>query len=241
MLMIKPRQVLLAFVLLAAAAGAQAHQIWIEQDATGARLYLGEFADNLRESSPGMLDKFVQPTASLITAKCEQPAALSKQANSFAIAARAIPGESLVAQELGYPSWERKQGEKVERHVWVPAARWVGDFAARTPHLTLDLVPTGQPGQFQVFYKGQPLPEAKVDVVAASGWSREVQADKSGLISVALPWKSAYALEAKHTDKSGFERAGQKFDVGVFVTTLSFSLPQGLESPPPPPAATPAK
>lgn len=241
MLSINKHKALLATVLLAAAAGAQAHQIWIEQDAAGARLYLGEFADNLRESSPGMLDKFVQPTASLITAKGEQPAALSKQANGFAIAARAIPGESLIAQELAYPSWERKQGDKIERHVWVPAARWVGDFAARAPQLTLDLVPTGQPGQFQVFYKGQPLPEAKVEVVAASGWSREVQADKSGVLSVGLPWKSAYALEAKHTDKGGVERAGQKFDVGVYVTTLSFSLPQGLESPPPPPAATPAK
>lgn len=239
MLMIKLRKALLGSLLLAAAAGAQAHQIWIEQDATGARLYLGEFADNLRERSPGMLDKFVQPTASLITAKGERPAALGKQTNSFVIAARAIPGESLIAQELGYPAWERKQGDRIERHVWVPAARWVGDFAARTPQLSLDLVPTGQPGQFQVFYKGQPLPEAKVDVVAASGWSREVQADKNGLISVALPWKSAYVLEAKHTDKGGVERAGQKFDVGIYVTTLSFSLPQGLESPPPPPAATP--
>ncbi|WP_349743053.1 DUF4198 domain-containing protein [Roseateles cavernae] len=241
MLMIKSHQALLATVLLAAAAGAQAHQIWIEQDAAGARLYLGEFGDNLRETSPGMLDKFTQTSATLLTAKGEQAVALDKQASGFVIKTRAIAGESIVGQELGFPSWERKQGDKVERHVWVPAARWVGDFAARAPQLTLDLVPTGQPGQFQVFYKGQPLPEAKVEVVAASGWSREVQADKSGLISVALPWKSAYALEAKHTDKGGVERAGQKFDVGVYVTTLSFSLPQGLESPPPPPAATPAK
>lgn len=240
MLMIKSCQALLATVLLAAAAGAQAHQIWIEQDAAGARLYLGEFGDNLRETSPGMLDKFTQTSAKLLTAKGEQAVALDKQASGFVIKTRAIAGESIVGQELGFPSWERKQGDKIERHVWVPAARWVGDFAARAPLLTLDLVPTGQPGQFQVFYKGQPLPEAKVEVVAASGWSREVHADKSGLISVGLPWKSAYALEAKHTDKGGVERAGQKFDVGVYVTTLSFSLPQGLE-PPPPPTATPGK
>jgi hypothetical protein len=239
-MLIKSKSLLLA-LLLATGSGAQAHQIWIEQDEAGARLYLGEFADNLRETSPGMLDKFVQPSARLITAKGDEVATLDKQAGGFVIGARAVTGESLIAQELGHPPWERKQGDKVERHVWVPAARWVGDFASRAPKLTLDLVPTGQAGRFQVFYKGLPLPEAKVDVVAASGWSREVQADKSGMLRVGLPWKSAYVLEVKHTDKGGVERAGQTFDVGLYVTTLSFVLPHGLEAPPQPPAAIPAK
>jgi hypothetical protein len=239
--MLNKSKPMLVALLLAAGSGVQAHQIWIEQDEAGARLYLGEFADNLRETSPGMLDKFVQPSASLLTAKGEQAATLDKQAGGFAVGARAVSGESLIAQELGYPSWERKQGDKVERHVWVPAARWVGDFVSRAPKLTLDLVPTGQAGQFQAFYKGLPLPEAKVDVVAASGWSREVQADKGGVLSVGLPWKSAYVLEVKHTDKGGVERAGQKFDVGLYVTTLSFVLSHGLQAPPQPPAAAPAK
>jgi hypothetical protein len=239
-IMKKTIPLLAALCLLAATSAAQAHQIWIEQDASGARLYLGEFGDNLRETSPGLLDKFSQTSASLLGPQGERPAPLAKAAQAINIAGRAAAGESIVAQELGYPAWERKQGDKPERHVWVPAARWVSDFAARPPQLTLDLVPQGQPGHFQVFYKGQPLPEAKVEVVAASGWSRTVRADKRGLLAVGLPWKSLYALEVKHTDKGGVERAGQNFDVGLYVTTLSFSLPQGLESPPPPPAAAPA-
>lgn len=226
-------------LLLALAAPAQAHQIWIEQDAGGARLLLGEFAENLRETSPGMLDKFVQPSATLLGAQGGSPATLSKQAAGFAIGARAAAGESLVAQESGYPSWERKQGDKTERHVWVPAARWVPDFTARRPQLNLDLVPTGKADEFQVFYKGQPLPEAKIEVVAASGWSRELKADKSGRFSVGLPWKGLYALEVQHTDKGGVERAGQAYDVGMYVTTLSFSLSQGMDAPPSPPPAKP--
>ncbi|OYU27560.1 MAG: cobalt ABC transporter substrate-binding protein [Burkholderiales bacterium PBB2] len=231
----------LAALLAFTALQSQAHQIWIEQDASGARVHLGEFADNLRESSPGMLDKFNQLSARVVTAQGERAVELSKQANAFALAARASTGESLIAQELGYPSWERKQGEKIERHVWLPAARWVGDLAARQPSLSLDLVPTGKANEFQVFFKGQPLPEAKVEVVAASGWSRAVQADTTGRLSITLPWKSAYALEVKHTDHSGGERAGQKFDVGQYVTTLSFSLAQGLAPLPLPAPGTPAK
>lgn len=231
----------LAALLAFTALQSQAHQIWIEQDASGARVHLGEFADNLRETSPGMLDKFNQLSARVVTAQGERAVELSKQANAFALAARASTDESLIAQELGYPSWEHKQGEKTERHVWLPAARWVGDLAARQPSLSLDLVPTGKANEFQVFFKGQPLPEAKVEVVAASGWSRAVQADTTGRLSITLPWKSAYALEVKHTDRSGGERAGQKFDVGQYVTTLSFSLAQGLAPLPLPASGTPAK
>jgi uncharacterized GH25 family protein len=240
-MLIKKTLLLPLSLLTALLAGpAQAHQIWIEQDGAGARLYLGEFGDNLRETSPGLLDKFSQPSARLITRGGEQEAKLAKQGNAFAIEARAVAGESIVAQESGYPGWERKQGDKVERHVWMPAARWVSDFAARQPVLALDLVPAGKAGEFQIFYQGQPLPEAKVQVVAASGWARELQADKEGRFTVSLPWKSAYALEAKHSDKRGGQRAGQAWDVGHFVTTLSFSLAQGLEAPPAPAPAAPA-
>lgn len=238
--MLKNKLLLLPLALLLAAK-AQAHQIWIEQDAAGARLYLGEFGDNLRETSPGMLDKFVQPAATLITAKGDLPAPLAKRANAFGIDARAIAGESILVQESGYPGWERKQGDKLERHVWIPAARWISDFVARPPKLALDLVPTGKAGEFRVFYKQQPLPEAKVQVVAAFGWGRELQADKSGVFSVSLPWKGAYALEVKHTDKSGGQRDGQAWDVGMFVTTLSFNVVQGMEAPPLPPPAKPTQ
>lgn len=233
-------KLLLLPVLLWMAAQAQAHQIWIEQDLNGARLYLGEFGENLRETSPGMLDKFVQPSATLLTAKGDIPAPLSKRANAFGIDGRAISGESLIAQENAYPGWERKQGDKVERHIWIPSARWISDFVARPARLTLDLVPTGKPGQFQAFYKQQALPEAKVQVVTASGWGREFVADKSGLLQLSLPWKGSYVLELKHTDKQGGERNGQAWDVAQFVTTLAFSLNQGLEPLPLPPPAKPS-
>jgi len=234
---------------LLCAAGAQAHQIWIEQDAHSAQLYLGEFADNLRETSPGLLDKFVAPKASLIKAQTEQALSLSKQAGQFVLDGHAKADESLLAEETAYPSWQQQRGTQRLRHVWIPAARWVGDFSARAPKLTLDLVPSGQRGDFQVFYQGQPLPEAKVSVVAASGWARELKADRNGRFSVALPWQSAYALEVKHSDPRPGERqlpgqAGvEHYDVALHVTTLSFSLAAGLPAPPPPAPspATPAK
>ena len=49
----------LATLLLASLGTAQAHQVWLENDGGQAQLFFGEFNDNLRETSPGALDKFL--------------------------------------------------------------------------------------------------------------------------------------------------------------------------------------
>jgi len=149
------RQSIRAFALalaFIAPASAHAHQIWIEQDAKGAKLYFGEFAENLREVSPGLLDKFVQLTGRLVSAKGESPVALSKAANAFSLASRAGKGESLIAEETSYPAFENKKDGKTTRAVWTPAARYIADFSAQAFQLALDVVPTGKPGEFQVVY-----------------------------------------------------------------------------------------
>lgn len=48
---------LAAFLSLSFIAAAAAHQIWLERDGEGMRIYYGEFDENLREASPGLLDR----------------------------------------------------------------------------------------------------------------------------------------------------------------------------------------
>lgn len=239
-----------AIALAAATLAAQAHHVWIEQDAKGATLYFGEFGDNLREASPGLLDKFVKPTAQRLSAKGEQDLAPAKGAGGFALGARAAKGESIVAEEATYPISESKQGDKVTRGLYQPAARLVTDFSAQKSKLTLDLVPTGKSGkdgvEFQAFYKGQPLPKGKVELVSSSGWAQGHQTDADGKLSVKLPWKGTYVLELSHRDTAGGERAGQdgkgeKWDRASYVTSLTVMRADGLPSLPTPPAAAPNK
>ncbi len=236
--------VFLVMTLLAAltVGRAAAHHIWIEQDDKEARLFFGEFNDNLREASPGLLDRFVRPTATHISGTNATSLRVEKSANAYVLSGRAVtPGDSIVAEEARYPIMERKSGEQVTRTVWTPAARYITDFAARTATLTLDIVPGGDPGVFKLSYKGQPLPKAKVEVIALSGWARQVTTDAQGEFRIAFPWKGLYAIEVRHTDRTPGERDGQKYDVASFVTTLTFIQPAGLESPPAPPAAPPNK
>jgi uncharacterized GH25 family protein len=223
----------IAAALAMVAAQAAAHHVWIEQDGQGARLHFGEFADNVREVSPGLLDKFMQARAKLVSADGEQALTVQKTSAAFAIPATAGKGESIVA-EADYPAYDKKDAGQTLRGVWIPAARYVADFSAQTPTLVLDVVPTGKEGEFQIFYRGQPLPEVSVSAIAASGWSRDGQTDAQGRVSFNLPWQGAYGIEVKHNDKTPGERAGEKYDIASYVTTLSFVQPDGLVSPPAP-------
>jgi len=233
-----------ALLCSAALAGtAQAHQVWLEQTPATAQLYFGEFNENLREVSPGLLDRFVQPTATLVTARGEQPLKADKAANGFVLSARAGAGESIVAQDAGYPVRERKEGDKVIRTAWTPAARLLGagSTAALAPRLALDIVPTGRAGEYQVVYAGRPLPKAKVGVAVQSGWGRELHTDDQGIVRLAQPWQGTYVLEVHHVDKTPGERNGKPYDIASYVTTLSLTQTDGLAALPAAPAAAPNK
>jgi uncharacterized GH25 family protein len=255
-----------AVALLFLTSPAFGHQIWVEQDTKGARLYFGEFGENLREVLPGLLDKFGAPTAVVVSSSGERAATVTKEAAAFALAGRAGKGESIVVEDPGYPVIERDGaraakgeqsgaakanaaaaggGAKKSRMVWTPAARYIEDFSAQPARLTLDVVPTGKPGAFQVLFRQQPLPKAKVTVVAASGWERALETDEQGRLEIALPWKSRYLVAVRHEEAKPGTRKGkagdEPYDTAAFATTLSFASRAGLAAPPAPVPATPNK
>lgn len=223
---------------------AQAHHVWIEQDAKEAKLYFGEFGDNLRETSPGLLDRFVRPVAGKISNGALQAVAVSKTSNGFAIASVATKGESLIAQEPAYALRESKDGDKTIRSLYMPAARLVVDSSAQAPQLTLDVVPTGKTDkdqvELQVIFKGKPLPKAKVAFTAASGWMQELRTGDDGKLMVLMPWAGSYVAEVKQADGAG-ERGAEKYDKANYVTSLTMLQAQGLPALPAPPAAAPNK
>jgi uncharacterized GH25 family protein len=234
----------LCATLLGAPAWARAHQVWLEQDARGGKLYFGEFGDNLHEASPGYLDKLTQVSAALVSRAGDKALAVEKERDGVRISGRAASGESLVVEDRAYPLMESKDGSKTTRTAWTPAARFVADLAPRAPKLALDVVPAGSAGDFRVYYRGAPLAKAEVTLVAVSGWSLSGTTDADGNVSFRLPWKGGYALLVRHKDPTAGTRKTPKgeaeaFDAASFATTLTFVTSEGLPSPPPPPAAPP--
>lgn len=237
----------LAISLAAWTGLAAAHQIWIEQAAgeKTASVRFGEFGENLRETSPGLLDKFVAPKATLLSAKGEQSANAVKNAKGFSLPFGAAGGESIIAEDASYPLYNWKQGDKSTVNRYHPAARLITGFAAQQPKLNLDLVPTGKPGEFKLFLKGQPQAKTKVNLVTQSGWAKEGKTDEQGVVSFDMPWKGTYVAEVSVNDRTAGERPGangpEKFEGVSYVTTLTYVKADGMEPLPAPPAATPAK
>jgi hypothetical protein len=236
-----------ALALLGLANAAQAHQIWIEQPAgqKTAIVRFGEFGDNLREASPGLLDKFGKPTATLLSAKGEQAVAPQKTATGFALPFGAAAGDSIVAEDASYPLYTRKQGDTETRNRYYPAARLVTSLAAQQPKLALDLVPSGQAGEFKLFFKGEPKAKTKVALATQSGWSKEGHTDEQGVVKFDMPWQGTYVAEVSVNERAPGERQGaegvEKFESVSYVTSLTYVKSDGLAPLPAGPAAAPNK
>jgi hypothetical protein len=226
-------------VVLLWTTGASAHHLWLEADGQGARLYFGEFDENLREASPGLLDRFKPLPEAKAVGSATQPLKIEKTPGAFALSGTIGAGDSIVAQQTRMG--ERKQDGKVVRTLGTLAARWVPDFAERAPVLMLDVVPTGKPGAFKVVYDGQPLPKAKLELIAESGWKKELRTDEHGGFTAATPWRGTYVIEIEVVDATAGGEGAHAYDRKRFVTSLSFKVAQGLEGPPAPPLTEPKR
>ncbi|MFT3802765.1 MAG: DUF4198 domain-containing protein [Burkholderiaceae bacterium] len=216
-------------VALGFATAANAHHVWLEQTpGKNATIRFGEFADNLREASPGLLDGFVKPTATLLSAQGERSADAAKTATGFALPFGAGRGQSIVAEETRYPLRKTKQGEQEMASWFQPGARLITDFSVQKPKLALDLVPAGRPGAFTLYFKGQPLPKTKVELLTQSGWSRHAYTDEQGNVQIDMPWKGQYVAEVRHTDRTPGERDGEKYDQVSYVTSVTYVKADGL-------------
>ncbi|EKE76521.1 DUF4198 domain-containing protein [Oceanibaculum indicum] len=233
-----------AFLAVTLSAGsAAAHQVWIEQQNGKASFYFGEFGYNLREISPGLLDRMPVPQAALAGKDGTKPLSAAKGEKSITLDGTAGKGESITAAVTDYPAFERKNDGKTVRTVWTPAARYISGFDALQPSLALDIVPTGKmldgKVEFQVTYKGKPLPKAEVEIVALSGWALTRRTGEDGTFAATFPWKGPYVIETKHKDETPGKRGAESYDAASYVTSLSFTTTEGLESPAAPPAAKP--
>jgi uncharacterized GH25 family protein len=234
------RIVIAALLWLSFAGAASAHALWLEPDAEGYQLYFGEFGENLREGSPGLLDRFEPvPAAKAFGGAGDTPLKAEKKPTSFQFTGAADGATSVVAEQARVT--ERKQNDKVVRTLGRYSARYVADFGERKPIIPLDIVPTGTPGRFKVFYDGKPLPKAKVEVVTEFGWTRELKTDDAGGIEVGLPWKGTYAIEVAVADGTPGTHGSQPYDGMRFVTMLTFKVAEGLVAPPRPPVVTPKR
>lgn len=226
-----PRKSLALLLGLLMLTQAQAHQVWIEPVGKGYSLYFGEYEENLKETSPGLLDKMPVPQASASSSSKQQALDPLKQRDGFALGT--VRADSLVAEVRNYPVFEKKTGEQTIRTKWIPAARHVTSLNAQAAKNLLDIVPTGKETRFAVLLRSKPLAKAKVTLVAPNGWQKQLQTDQNGELEVHTLWRGLYLLEVAHKENLAGEIDGEAYDIASFTSTLTFNVPKGPETPRP--------
>ncbi len=193
---------LLAFSALLFAGAARAHEVWIEELDGKLVIRFAEYGEDY-EKSPGHLDSLSPPQAWAAGADGKPTLfEVQKKADHFLIVG-ADPAKGAQA-ESGFAVMKRGDGPARKPNFY---ARWHHAAAGPAkPALVFDIVPTGTPGEVQVYFRGKPLPEAKITVVAPDHKEEELTADKEGKAKFTLGKAGNYLLYCKHQreDLAGF-------------------------------------
>lgn len=227
-IIVRTKQVITFSVLCAAwiaSSVAHAHFVWVERDGAGpARMYFGEWANDLREKTGGRLDMFKTPQA--FSTSAPQPLSLARRSDHLEITASGSGDVRVVETGLA-PHEDKKNSGKTKTVFCAKAGR--EDTAAR---LDLEFVPTTANGNtFVLMFRGAPLAKTEVTVFGPPKWEKPLQTDDQGRITTPTPWAGRYILNAVFTEQVAGTGDGGAFDRTRYVTTLSFVNVDGLPWP----------
>ena len=192
-----------------------AHALWLERDSAATKLYFGEYAENLRETSPGRLDSIVDPRVTVIDAKgAEKQVEPVRKDNHFAIPPVDGAEIAVLAQALKQPIRE-PQGE-------IPSPtyrRFLYTRLGKGGSLPLDLQDNGN--QLRLTYLGKPVPKAEVVIIAPNGWEKHLRTDENGEATFTMLDPGLYVIEAKYEMNKPGEFEGKAYTVESHKVTLS--------------------
>lgn len=212
---------------------AHAHYLWIELGNAEAKLYFGEADVLLKEKSPGKLDSIKAPQAFVPDAGSGKPKAarIDRAAEYFSIGsdhdapAILVMEESLEVRDLSKNALGFAKSNYYARHGQPGANK---DNA--TP-LVLD-VQGGSPNALTVLYRGQPLKDARLEVIAPNTWVQQHKTNARGEVEINTPWRGQYVVHILHIDKAHGEFAGKKYDTLRNHLTYTFVKADGADAGP---------
>jgi hypothetical protein len=203
---------------------AHAHFVWVERDETGpARMYFGEWANDLREKSGGRLDMFKAPQA--FGTSASQPLQFARRDDHLEIAVNS-PGDVRVVETGLAPREDKQNGGKTKTVFCARAGR-----EDTTAKLDLEFIPTTANGStFVLMFRGAPLAKTDITVFGPPKWEKPLRTDDQGRVTTPTPWVGRYILNAVFTEQVAGTGDSGAFDRTRYVTTLSFVNSNGYRS-----------
>lgn len=176
-----------------AALDARAHSVWIEPLADGKMVIRFAEPDGRFEKSPGYLDSLSAPLAFILVTNAPVAIEAPKQTNHFLLA-RVSPTNTIGVETTFTVRAARKPNFYAR---WQPAGAGAG-----TPFLTLDIVPTGTPGEARVYLRGKPLGGVKATLRTPDDKDQELVADAEGVLRFKSDQTGQHMLSIAHQRES---------------------------------------
>jgi len=193
-----------------------AHSVWIEPFDGKMVIRFAEPANSF-EKSPGYLDSLSGPVAFTIITNAPVIVETPKKTNHFLM---------IGAEATNVAGVETIFTVRAKRkpHFY---ARWQPDGGgAGLPFLTLDLVPTGKPGEVRVYFRGQPLGGIKATLRTPDDTEKEFVADAEGFIRFASKQSGQHLLTiAHHREPIGGFHGGRAYEQTSHNAALTWRQP----------------
>lgn len=217
-----------AGALLHVSGTAWAHYLWFEADESEARVFYGEAEADLREKSPGKLDNMNVPRVIAVPAAGPAKALpVRRGAGYFAIAGAPAAATLLAAEESADVRDLSKYGLGMTKSNYYARHGQRRDPVADSA-LVLDIV-AGEGNRLTVLYRGRPLKDGKVEVIAPNTWVQEHKADAQGNVLINTPWRGRYVIHVLHADPTPGVFDGKPYDTLRNHFTYSFSQALGAD------------
>jgi len=166
-----------------------AHSVWIEPSGDGQLLVRFAEPDGKFEKSPGHLDSLSIPVAFTLVSNAPVLVEAPKKPNHFMLTG-ASP-TNVAGLETIFTVRAARQPHFYAR--WQPAGAGAGE-----PMLTLDLVPTGKPGEVRVHFRGKPLGGIKATLRTPDEKEKELEVDAEGFIRFTSNQSGQHLLTIAH-------------------------------------------
>lgn len=199
---------------------ASAHSLWIEPLPDGnACVRFAQWGDEY-EVSPGHLDSFVDVSGWVLDAEGKPTLFDVAKKHDHFLLGKGAANQPIFAQAQ---FTVRKLHDDKPARAPIFYCRWQPEGAgAGTPALTMDIVPTGKPGEARVYFRGKPLADVEVVYFAPSKDEQKLRSDAEGLVQAPDPTKLGNHLFAVARYSEGL--AGFFKGVPFAITSHSASL-----------------
>jgi hypothetical protein len=220
--MLKIYPIIAVLLLLGFASRSLAHYMWLERDGEGpVRAYYGEWVDDIREKTGGLLDRFKTPRVFL--GASSEPLPVKRNENNLEFAAMGAGDVRLLESGISTRD-DSEKGGKTKTIYYAKHGR-----SETTAKLDLELVPAEANGKtFLLIYFGAPLPKAELTIIGPSKWEKPLTTDERGRVTLPMPWLGRYVLEVIYFDEKAGGSGEEKFNRTRHISTISFFQPDGM-------------